>query len=65
MVPRLQCLQLSSIGTTMLPGSKPNRWDYELEMSYQFSTAWPEKVGRVGIEPTTPGLKVRCSAELS
>ena len=25
----------------------------------------PKKVGRVGIEPTTPGLKVRCSAELS
>ena len=22
-------------------------------------------VGRVGVEPTTPGLKVRCSAELS
>ncbi len=22
-------------------------------------------VGRVGIEPTTPGLKVRCSAMLS
>ena len=22
-------------------------------------------VGRVGIEPTTPGLKVRCSAKLS
>ena len=23
------------------------------------------KVGRVGIEPTTPGLKVRCSTKLS
>jgi hypothetical protein len=30
-----------------------------------YRQARPEKVGRVGIEPTTPGLKVRCSAELS
>ena len=42
MIPRLQ---LRSIGTTMLPGSRPSRWDYELEMSYEFSTARPKKVG--------------------
>ena len=42
MVPRLQ---LRSIGTTMLPGSRPSRWDYELEMSYEFSTARPQTLG--------------------
>ena len=62
MVPRLQ---LRSIGTTMLPGSRPNRWDDELEMSYEFSTARPKKVGLDGLEPTTSVLSGPRSNRLS